>query len=134
MSGNEYDICPSCDTEIEKKLLERNDYHCLECGNTDFSEDAKKIPIYHKKANCFECGKLLDLGGTNPDGKEENGSGYHQYNPVFHTVLAKKYKGKFGPFDWIVLCDEHDIIEEEADKQTTEAIKKIMKGSKNRFF
>jgi hypothetical protein len=134
MSENEYEICPSCDIEIEKKLLERDEYRCLGCGNTDFSEEAKKIPIYHKKDNCIECGKLLDLGGINPDGEYENGSGYHRYNPFFRTGLAKKYKGKFGIFESITLCDEHDISEEQANKQATKTIKKIMKGSINRFF
>ncbi len=85
--------CPKCGNETSEDIL--NDIgSCYFCGNTDFSEEAYRLPDDPRKLNCSLCGKLVAL-------KE-----MHRYYPVFYKFSKKII---VGPFDWVNLCPRCDL-------------------------
>ena len=84
--------CPKCGNETSEDIL--NDIgSCYFCGNTDFSEEAYRLPDDSRRLNCSLCGKLVTL-------KE-----VHSYSPMFYK-FSKKIE--VGRFDWINLCPKCD--------------------------
>ena len=99
--------CPKCGNETSEGVL--NDIGgCYFCGNTDFSEEAHRLPDDSRKLNCSLCGRLVTL--------EE----MHRYNPLFYKFSKKII---VGPFDWVNLCKKCDI--EANAKQDFAFIKKL---------
>ena len=85
--------CPRCDNETSEEIV--NDIGgCYFCGNTDFSEEAYRLPDNSRKLNCSLCGRLVAL-------KE-----MHRYNPLFYKFSKKII---VGPFDWVNLCTKCDL-------------------------
>ena len=101
-------VCPRCGNETSEEIL--NDIGgCFFCENTDFSEEAYRLPDDSIKINCYLCGGLVV--------SEE----VHRYNPMFFK-FSKKID--VGSFDWVDLCSECDS-EINAKKYFT-IIKKII--------
>jgi len=99
-----YIVCPSCNTGIEENLLKESGNACIECGNTDWSEEAYKIPKDHRKENCVECGKLLDM-------VQDSVTGFHTYTASYFSPLpsrvVRKYRDK-QRLGWLYFCKRHD--------------------------
>lgn len=96
-------ICPSCNTGIEENLLKESKSRCIECGNTDWSEEARNIPKGRRKENCVECGKLLDID-------ENSVTDFRAYSTSNLSSISsralRKYRDK-EKLGWLYFCKTH---------------------------
>ncbi len=85
-------VCPRCGNETSEEIL--NDIGgCFFCENTDFSEEAYRLPDDSIKINCYLCRGLAVSNEA------------HRYNPMFFGFSTRKNDGSF---DWVDLCSECD--------------------------
>ena len=101
-------VCPRCGNKTSEEIL-KDIGGCFFCENTDFSEEAYRLPDDSIKINCSLCGGLVASDEV------------HRYNPFFYK-FSKKID--VSPFDWVDLCSECDS--EINAKQHFKIIKKII--------